>query len=93
MKARLVARGFEEDSSNFTKDSPTYSRKCPGLVFATAVTMSWDIVAIDIKAAFLQRGPIECEVYLKPPADVCSNETVWHLKRCIYGLNDRGMKE
>ena len=27
-------------------------------------------------------------MYLKPPAGVCSNETVWHLKRCIYSLND-----
>ena len=50
--------------------------------------MSWDITAIDITSAFLQGGPIEREVYLKPPADVCSNETVWHLKRCIYSLND-----
>ena len=93
VKARLVARGFEEDSSNFTKDSRTCGRECLCLLFATAATMSWDITAIDITAiditsAFLQGGPIEHEVYLKPPADVCSNETVWHLKRCIYGLND-----
>ena len=50
--------------------------------------MSRDNTAIDITAAFLQDGLIKREVYLKPPADVCSNETVWHLKRCIYGLND-----
>ena len=50
--------------------------------------MSWDNTAIDITAAFLQAGLIKREVYVKPPADVCSNETVWHLKRCIYGLND-----
>ena len=86
MKAGLVAHG--EDSSNFTKDLPTCSSKCLHLVFATEATMSWDITAIDITAAFLQGGPIECEVYLKPPTDVCSNETVWHFKRCVYGLND-----
>ena len=88
VKARIVAREFEEDSSDFTKDLPSCSRECLHLVFATAATMSWDITAIDITAAFLQGGPIECEVYLKPAADVCSNETVWHLQRCIYGLNN-----
>ena len=40
VKARLVVRGFEEDSSNFTKDSPTFSRESLRLVFATAATMS-----------------------------------------------------
>ena len=39
VKAHLVARGFEEDSSNFTKDSPTCSCECRHLVFATAATM------------------------------------------------------
>ena len=76
VKAHLVAHGFEDDSSNFTKDSPTCSHECLRLVFATAATMSWDITAIDITATFLQGGPIEREVYLKPPANACSNETV-----------------
>ena len=40
VKACLAACGFEEDSSNFTKDSPTCSRECLRLVFATAATMS-----------------------------------------------------
>ena len=33
VKACLVARGFEEDLSNFTKDSPTCSRECLRLLF------------------------------------------------------------
>ena len=54
VKACLVARGFEEDSSNFTKDSPTCSRECLRLVFATAATMSWDITAIESKRVALK---------------------------------------
>ena len=80
MKAPLVTCGFKEDSSNFTKDSPTCSCECLRLVFVTAATMSWDVTEIDITAAFLLGCPIECEVYLKPAADVCSNGTVSHLK-------------
>ena len=38
MKAHLVAREFEEDSSNFIEDSSTCSSECLCLVFATAVT-------------------------------------------------------
>ena len=53
VKTCLIARGFEEDSSNFTKDSPTCSHECLRLVFATAATMSRDITATDITAAFL----------------------------------------
>ena len=62
-KARLVACGFEEDSSNFMKDSPTCSCECLRLVFETAATMSWDMTAIDITAAFLIIAPMKlCDV-------------------------------
>ena len=44
--------------------------------------------SIDITAAFLQGGLLEREVYLRPPPDVCSADNVWHLRKCIYGLND-----
>ena len=44
--------------------------------------------SIDISAAFLQGNPIEQEIYLRPPQDIRSKSEVWHLKRCIYGLND-----
>ena len=70
IKTRLVARGFEEDSSKFRKDSPTCGRESLRLVFLTAALMSWRLESIDITAAFLQGGSLEREVYLKPPPDV-----------------------
>ena len=88
VKARLVARGFEEDSSDMAKDSPTCSRECLRLVFVVASLMSWSLQSIDISAAFLQGGPIDREIYLKPPSDICPASEIWRLKRCIYGLND-----
>ena len=88
IKARLVARGFEEDTSRLRKDSPTCSRECLRLVFLTASLMSWRLQSIDITAAFLQGGPLEREVFLRPPSDVCPSTEVWCLQRCIYGLND-----
>ena len=88
VKARLVARGFEEDSSGFRKDSPTCSRESLRLVFVTAALMCWDLESIDVTAAFLQGGSLERVVYLKPPSDVCPSDKIWRLRRCIYGLND-----
>ena len=88
VKARLVARGYEEDSSAMRKDSPTCNRECLRLVFVVASLMSWELQSIDISAAFLQGGELEREVYLRPPEDICPKSEVWRLKRCIYGLND-----
>ena len=65
VKACLVARGFEEDSSNFTKDSPTCSRKCLHLIFATAATMSWDITALESKRVDLKFPSLENPSKLK----------------------------
>ena len=87
-KARLVARGFEEDSSKYRKDSPTCCRESLRLVFLAAVLKSWRLESIDITAAFLQGGSLEREVYLRPPSDVCSADKVWRLQRYIYGMND-----
>ena len=87
-KARLVARGFEEDSSAMVKDSPTCDRESLRMVFVVGSIMIWEIQSIDISAAFLQGRKLEREIYLRPPSDVCPRTEVWRLKRCIYGLND-----
>jgi len=88
IKARLVARGFEEDLLNTKVDSPTCSRQALRIVFSTASTFDWDVKSLDVKSAFLQGKPISREVYVMPPADVREENKVWKLKRCLYGLND-----
>ena len=59
-KARLVARGFEEENENIIKESPTCSRD-DALCILTAITAerSWKLSTIDIKTAFLQGEKIE----------------------------------
>ena len=88
VKARSVARGFEKDSSDLCTDSPTCSKQSMRLVFLTAASNKWEIKSLDIKAAFLQGDKIERDVFPRPPGDVCPENEVWKLKRCIYGLND-----
>ena len=88
VKARIVAKGFEENNYHLRTDSPTCSRESMRLVVMTTVMMNWKLQTIDFTSAFLQGDEIGRELYLRMPDDVCSQDEVWKLKRCIYGLND-----
>jgi hypothetical protein len=87
-KARLVARGFEEDQAVLRTDSPTCMRESLKIVLAVAISKQWRINSIDIKAAFLQGKPINRKVYLKPPTEANCQSKVWLLKKVVYGLSD-----
>ena len=88
VKARLVARGFEEDSSSIQTDSPTVGKESFKAVLAIAASKKWTCNSIDIKTAFLQGANIERNVYLRPPREADSKGHLWHLQKCVYGLND-----
>lgn len=88
VKARLVARGFEENSDDLRTDSPTCSRQALRLVFVAAATMNWELQSLDITAAFLQGNILDRDVFIQPPVDYARNGMVWKLRRCLYGLKD-----
>ena len=87
-KARLVARGFEENSYMMRTDSPTCSKQSLRITMTIIVSNRWKINSLDITTAFLQGDSINRELFLQPPKDVANSGTIWKLKRCIYGLND-----
>ena len=87
VKARLVARGFEEDTSTLQKDSPTCSKESIRILVALASSKKWLCHTVDVKSAYLQGDPIERTVYLKPPKDF-DDDTLWLLKKTVYGLCD-----
>ena len=86
VRARLVARGFE-DQENVQKDSPTIGKMAFRAVITVAGSMEWEIKTTDIKSAFLQGKKLEREVYIQPPVEA-GTKNLWKLKRCLYGLND-----
>ena len=88
VKARLVARGFEENSQEILKDSPTCSKESLRLILTFLATNNWLCNSIDIKSAFLQGKSIDRIVYLSPPRESKENNVVWKLNTCIYGLTD-----
>ena len=66
VKARLVARGFEETES-FQVDSPTCSKESLRIALTIMVSKGWTCNSIDVKVAFLQGRQIDREVFIEPP--------------------------
>ncbi|KAL5015625.1 hypothetical protein ScPMuIL_007295, partial [Solemya velum] len=49
----------------------------------------WTVKTTDIKSAFLQGKEIDREIYLKPPKESSTSENmIWKLRHCLYGLRD-----
>ena len=88
-KARLVARGFEEDTTALVTDSPTCQKESLRCLLFILASKQWTLQSIDIKSAYLQGIPINREIYIKPPKCAHTNK-LWRLKKCPYGLADAG---
>ena len=86
VKARLVARGFEETLEQRT-DSPTCSKDALRVGLTAIATAGWQCRSVDVKSAFLQGRAIDREVYVKPPPEF-NNGCLWKLNKNVYGLND-----
>ena len=87
IRARLVARSFEEDAI-LQKDSPTVGKNTVRVFLAIVASRSWNIKTTDIKSAFLQSKQIYRDVFVRPPKEAGCSDYIWILKRCLYGLND-----
>ena len=87
IKARLVARGFQEEVCP-QSDSPTVLRESNKLFTAVAANSGFSIVSVDIRAAFLQSKELKRDVYVIPPKDIAKPGIIWKLKKPLYGLND-----
>ena len=87
VKARLVARGYEEQQLTQI-DSPTCTKEVFRLVVTILASKGWKIHSLDIKSAFLQGKKIERDVYITSPKGIKLEGFVWKLNTCVYGLND-----
>ena len=87
IKARLVARGFEEERE-VRADSPTCAKESLRLVLAILSCNDWPLFSLDIKTAFLQGNEIDRDLYLRPPSEFAEPGYIWKLRKCVYGLVD-----
>ena len=88
-KARLVARGFEEDKSQLRTDSPTCYKDSLRILLSVLSARNWKLKSINIKSAYLQGNETQREIYLKPPKEA-NTVNLWKLIRTPYGLVDAG---
>ena len=88
LKARLVCRGYEEDTSTLRTDSPTCSKESMRILMCCAMSNSWECKSLDIKSAFLQGFEIDRDIFMRPPTDAEESGVLWKLRRCPYGLSD-----
>ena len=87
-KARLVIKGFQETVPQVA-DSPT-AGKCVTRIFIMLANMfKYNLIGLDVRAAFLQSDPLTRLILVKPPkAQRTDDNMVWRLKKPIYGLKD-----
>ena len=62
-KARLVARGFEDNEFERRTDSPTCSKMNLRMIIAIAASKSWKINSLDIQSAYLQGKSVERDIF------------------------------
>ena len=89
LKARLVVRGFEEDTSQLQTDSPTCSKESIRLLLSLLSAHHWSMHSLDIKSAFLQGNDVQRDIFVKPPKFANTNK-LWKMKKTPYGLSDAG---
>ena len=68
-KARLVARGFEEETKHLKTDSPTSAKESLRFTLALISCKSWKLHSLDVKSAFLQGSEMKREVFIRPPTE------------------------
>lgn len=95
-KARLVARGFMQNTGQPIEETETYAPvirlKSIRMLLAIAAEKGFEIHQMDIKAAYLH-GTLEDEVYMTQPEGYVlpgRENLVCRLQKSIYGLKQSG---
>lgn len=57
-------------------------------LFSIQVEQSWDHLALDVTAAYLQANGFCGQIYVRPPREECDTGTLWKLEKAAYGLVD-----
>lgn len=92
MKARIVPHGNRDDEKdNIRKDSSTAQLFVIRLLLSLVTFLCFRLATADIKGAYLQSGPIQRDIYVRPPKEWCGPRGIlWKLLKLPYGIVEAG---
>ena len=80
VKARLAARGFQENNQDIFCDSPACNKVSMRLILNIIACLKWLYWSIDKKSTILQNKNIDRDVYVKPPKEAnCQSDKLCKL--------------
>ena len=92
IKARLVARGFEDPevkNKTLINSALMAGRGSNLLLLSLAALRKWTVEQMDVSGAFLKSDPIQRLVWLQPPVEAnLRHSKIWRANKAVYGLAD-----
>ena len=92
VKARLVARGFQDPAQKnglLINTAKMALRGTNQVVMSVGALKGWALNKMDIATAFLKSDYVKRDIWLSPPVEAgVSNSYTWKAKKAIYGLSD-----
>lgn len=94
LKARIAPHGNEDDlKDTLSKDCSTCPPTGLRILESIASLFGWTLYKADVKAAFLQTGLAQRDVYVRPPRESEMKGThLWLLLTAAYGLVNANAK-
>ena len=92
LKARICPRGdLDRDKEQLRVDAPTALPTHVRLFCSLAASKKWEIRSCDVTTAFLQTGPMDRAIFIKPPHEMINfmgvpADTIWRMQVTVYGL-------
>lgn len=96
MKARIVPHGNEDDDKDeVRKDSANAQLAVIRLMLSLVTFLGFMVKTADIKGAYMQSGPIQRDIYVRPPREWhyienYSRGILWLLTKLPYGIVEAG---
>ena len=92
LKARICPHGNrDKEKDGIRKDSAAVQFPIIRLMLSLSALMGFRVGTIDISAAYLQSGPIQRLIFVRPPQEhSCKRGTLWKLLKLPYGIAEAG---
>jgi hypothetical protein len=91
LKCRMVPHGNRDrEKDGILTDSATAQFCSIRLLLSLAVLLKFRLSSLDISGAYLQAGPIQRDIYVRPPPGWSPRNILWHLTRPAYGIVESG---